>query len=368
LVLFSYSHSIVASRLDLELICFLCIVISLIWIFLSTNLIDLFCVYLIELNNVGCLQYESLCGHYISLVHLETLQVVNAFTSISKEITMIAINDNITWPYFTSPYFEYHSQLDRNLAKAYVQGIVPLVRREERKMWEQYSVENQYWTAVPDTLYSNQVYETQRRTSTIQTNFQTLQKQQQQRYRLDEDSTNMTHSAPSIIPYIHRNENYTDGASVNQTDDNDIYGPMWQNSPLDIELVNFDMLSYPPYGRGFEALRETSENIFTEAIFPSINETSRFLDPFAIVMSPIFSTFYNQNDADKFHGEDIVGLICSLMPWTSFFSDLYEFESLNGLILVLTDPQKMTFTFRIDGPKVRKIMYDLLFGNEILRC
>jgi hypothetical protein len=284
---------------------------------------------------------------------------VDAFKILSNEITMLAIADDVIWPYYTVPYFDRHSYLDQRLTRTQIQALIPLVRLNQREKWLQYTVKNQNWTTIPDKGYENvgiSAYNSSRRvqsTSSSVTNIPS-QQHQYQRYDLEQYYEGTEIPMTSIPPYMRRMSNYSHGRLVAQTDDNEIYLPIWQNTPLDLLLVNYDIYSEPASRNGFDAVRNTLDNIFSEAFFPFYTQDATIVteDPYAIIISPVFSNFFHQ-DGTAPKSEDIVAIVASIIPWQVFFSKLYTADSLNGLILILTDPAGKNFTFRVDGPTVR---------------
>jgi hypothetical protein len=298
-------------------------------------------------------QYSNVCDHYAKLVHHEAIKIMDAFTIVSNEITVLAIADDAVWPYYTVPYFDRLSYLDQRLTRTEIQGIIPMVRFNEREKWLKYSVSNQNWTTTPDNGYDN--IGSSAYNSDHHSHSSSFSSSAQEEHANDSEEFygETTTSTTSIAPYLRRLANYSRGSLIAQTDENELYLPIWQHTPVDVHWVNFDIYSEPAHRNGFDTLRKTLDNVFTEVFFPFDCEdvTRRKDDPYVVIMSPVFSRFFTQDDTSLI-SDDIVGVVSSTIPWKVIFSDLYTTDALNGLILILTDPAGVKSTFRVDGPKV----------------
>jgi hypothetical protein len=177
-----------------------------------------------------------------------------------------------------------------------------------------------------------------------------------------------------ISPTIVRRQYYSHGPLVEQNDTQDYYWPMWQHSPLNIDLVNLDMSSIEQVKSSIKRSIHEVGVIFSEALFPFLTSASNttssntttqtngndnsaaagLIEPFSIVMTPILKEFHHAaNETLEDHQKDIVAILTSLMPWRLLFTNIYRSPNpYRGLILVLVDQAKKQFTFRINGPEV----------------
>jgi hypothetical protein len=71
-----------------------------------------------------------------------SLAAVDAFV---VSIVSYAKATNQTWPFVTIPDYAVRAGKIRSLSNAVVIGTYPLVKTEDRKEWERYTAENNYW-------------------------------------------------------------------------------------------------------------------------------------------------------------------------------------------------------------------------------
>jgi len=148
--------------------------------------------------------------------------------------------------------------------------------------------------------------------------------------------------------------------------------PIWQTSPaLPLtSLVNFDILSHPGSSGGCRALltRETAvidvivnlqkvehdEDNETNAIFNFIlsmgqnrHKVSTYSgDPASSMVYPVFSDFGPNRT--------LVGVLNTNLYWSFYFADVLP-PNAKGIIAVLENSRKQSFTYQIDGPDVKYV-------------
>ena len=60
-------------------------------------------------------------------------------------MTASAQETNSTWPYVTLHDFQQRSASTRSLSGAFYSVVLPIITDDTRKVWEQYSVANNWW-------------------------------------------------------------------------------------------------------------------------------------------------------------------------------------------------------------------------------
>jgi CHASE domain len=325
-------------------------------------------------------------------------------------LTAVTLQDKKIWPFFVSPYFALHAQVSKSLTKAAIQCIYPIVPYTKRTDWELFSVTNYGW--INNTQYTTPVVLngiTDKITASDSFGNYVLQKDGHShkhddnhrhlidagkvskattqvptttlaRHLLDTTSTfrnenaynlmtnNTITTTESIPPELaakdgnnlifstitHQQSMYY-GDLIKQRDNNPYYTPVWQSSPIILDYINFDLISYEGMNQTFLQMMNTSSTILSATFFPNVQPTNSSLqtpNPHTMFFTPIFKKFYTINEEQQqatSRSNDIVGFVGSLIPWDNFFSNLFDREVVN---LVLVDPLSATFSFHIDGSSV----------------
>jgi hypothetical protein len=346
-------------------------------------------------------QYELLTIKFFNLIQNEFDTAISSYKLISNELTLVTIQDDIKWPFFISPYFALQTRGGHGLAVGVEQIICPIVQTNQRKQWEQFAINNSDWIndgqyqtstsygtiaglyfykdnellndhheIIKDRLGFIRTRKTQAtstsrsKTNTIfvPANVTVITNASATTVESIPPTTTTTINEPipatktnssSIFPTITRVHN---GTLVQQTDPNPFYAPMWQMVPLQLNLVNYDLLSTGANTSFTHMLQEQHQQqpvtVLSPTIYPTFdpaNVSSKSTQPYAAFLTPIFKTF-QYNDPT-----DIVGLLSSLVPLSHFFETVYRIQgSFHQVNLVLIDQVNTTYTYRIDGPTVRK--------------
>lgn len=109
------------------------------------------CSYLVYLftHNVEVSEFEETfydhAEQITNTVHRNAQHKLEAIASIALMIQAYALDSGSTWPNVTVPYFESHIMASQSLTDAYGVQLFPIVTKETRAGWEEYSVMNQNW-------------------------------------------------------------------------------------------------------------------------------------------------------------------------------------------------------------------------------
>jgi hypothetical protein len=292
------------------------------------------------------IQFNAIASQFINLVLDESKEVGTSLSVVSKEITSLAIEDDLTWPFHTIPFFDHFSHFSHAITVMEGQAFVPLITLQQRKEWEAYSAKNQIWM---DELLS------------LSDHYHPGNSDFSEEIHSENESTYSTQ--------IQRHENYTHGALIRQEDLHTfdltgavdtptfMYAPIWQHLPFTSSLVNFDMFTVPEFKQAYEALWNNNiPAVFSSAIFPSITSygTTGDTGPLTQILQGVYSKFIPQKNNTIVDQTNLVAIFSSTLSWMDFFSGilLSETESSLGLILVLVDPDGRNFTYRFDGTVV----------------
>jgi Adenylate and Guanylate cyclase catalytic domain len=390
---------------------------------------------------------------------------IATYRLLSKELTLVSLQDNVTWPYFVAPYFGLQAQSSRSISAGYIHAICPIIYgssddiHQRKKQWEVFSnnltasswiFEDQYQPVKTlgqgAGFYSHGHTDVQRRMlqttssgggvffpisnpNTTTTTNETFANEYSRTPTIPSttnsngtsssaDTANTTTNTTttttsttnesssflfavkdgnsSIFSTITRFTNEKDGGDrdkhvnlIQQNDLNPYYAPVWQTSPVLLNLINHDILSISEINASFTEVinnfdkHNSMHTIISSVLYPysdPANESSIINIPHAAFLSPILRHFHEEDDGDNenhdgddenqdgddehhdgddehhdhSHKDDIVGLLVSIIPLDSFFSNLYRSETTHATVtLVLIDPSNTMYTYSVDGSNVQ---------------
>ena len=124
-----------------------------------------------------------------------------SMTDLAAEITASAKKEKSEWPFATMPMFEVNAHHARQLSGVEALALCPLVHRDNRVEWEDYSYNNQWWIEESRSL------------------------------ELGEDTKDRIYEEGSILPFIYRLEGITgiERSDVSSDMQNAIPTPVDQN-------------------------------------------------------------------------------------------------------------------------------------------
>jgi hypothetical protein len=144
--------------------------------------------------------------------------------SMSSSSTSSSSSSSTSWPFAVLPDFEVRAASTRNWASAGFLAFLPTVSQDQRKEWEQFS-----------TLDSS--------TEWITTGLKYDKKMEIRSTTTEAFSTTTSSRSSGTAASIYKMD---PSGEVEMVEDGPgPYYPIWQHSPIQTELVNFNMLSHP---------------------------------------------------------------------------------------------------------------------------
>ena len=89
--------------------------------------------------------FENYATNILDTVQVYAQNKLEAVRVIALQIQIHAAMQNLTWPNVTVPYFEEQVMATQSLTDAYGVLLFPIVTRDTRLGWEEYSVEHRHW-------------------------------------------------------------------------------------------------------------------------------------------------------------------------------------------------------------------------------
>lgn len=244
----------------------------------------------------------------IKVSQINTENIHNAYKSVAATMTSLAIGANATWPFVTIPLFPSITEHVLVKLKAAYVSVQPLVTESDRKKWEEYSVDNQWWLNESLAL----------------------------------QGSNLT--SPKIHPYITKFE--LDGSVAREDNSPDpYYAPVWQVAPASASshlFTNYNSFQVPDFNYLYQAVREVEAAVISKVQdLSSFTETNRRSWPTSTLAEPVFDTA----------GQDrkLVALITSLIPWHIYFENILA-EGLQPIVAVVENACGQVWSYRIEGP------------------
>jgi CHASE domain len=260
-------------------------------------------------------------------VHFQSSNIYKTVAAFGTTIMSYAIEKNATWPFVQIPHYEHRGEDNDAISKALMIGISPLVTRENKEAYLNYTYNHQGWIQeglnVQCFTQDTECLAPERNISTYMT-------------RLSDGVTGAT---------IPQNEA---GADVGPGQ----YAPMWQYAPIaaDPSMVGFDTLSHPTFYRVYYGMWETQKPVMSEVVDLEFlyrgaieEETNR---PKSFLLHPLYPYFEDKNTS--FQRDDIVGFIMAILPWDVYFANILP-TGVSNIHLILHDTCDNDHTFELRG-------------------
>jgi hypothetical protein len=242
-------------------------------------------------------------------------------TQLANTLTSFAVVKNVTFPYFTLDHFEVIGGYVDGMGGIMGAAFAPLVRAEERKQWEEYSVNNQGWVQVSKHLKEVDQFHQDALHGTIQDH------EHDRRLRAElEEST--------ISPVLYRWDN---GTKVELAESvGHVHAPVWQVSPPYAGTVNVDLLQDPFISRLYNQMRSMDRSVLSSPT--PITDLFGFLfdpeeaalkpHPYAFILQPVFDSFETN--------KTLVGILIAVTSYENLLDKLMA-DGTSGIICVIHD-------------------------------
>ncbi|CAB9513943.1 Receptor-type guanylate cyclase gcy [Seminavis robusta] len=321
-------------------------------------------------------EFESHATKVFQSFHGAVYRKLGVLDTFSTSITLFALENNLTFPFVTLPFYELRGQATRALAEGIRLDYMPLVTDALRPVWEEYAQQNQGWldAAVKQDAEL-------RRRQDERFGIETVEVEPEGNTAAPEPvaATNVNSSMVVVETsalFATGSNNYNDriygkfGKMVTKVEEEGAgpFLPIWQVSPATPTkgILNFNLL-HSSTGGTLRATLETHKAVLGEALaLKDPNDKSggawnaNFLktlqrgqyrhmlddlegDPSSNFVYPIFDTF----SADR----SLAGAIRTSIFWRKYFTDILPESSCGGLIAVLSNTHNQTFSYRIEGAK-----------------
>jgi class 3 adenylate cyclase len=189
------------------------------------------------------------------------------------------------WPLVTVPAF---AELSADIGESVL--LVPIVK--DREEWEAYAMENLDWV------------------------------DEQASRRLDQDDVH-----PQIFRVDEQNDIVAD-------EGNPAFSPVWQTSPVEAQLVNYNLASHPQLHSAVDKTWELEDTVLSETLVEDL-PIWNLSTPTVFTMHPFFNDFGS--------GQEMVGMITSIAPWANFLART-QFPT----TAVIENSCDQSFSFAID--------------------
>lgn len=249
---------------------------------------------------------------------------ISATTNLTKKTT---------FPYTTVPAFEISAGYVDGMGGIMVTALSPLVKGEEQKHWEEYSMENQEW--LKESEYLREVHP--HHTNAL---YGTYQDHEQDRRRLAPE--------PSLIsPEVWRWEN--EMKVPDTTSPGELLAPLWQISPASAPTVNVNLFSDGVVTETYNAMVKTRTSVMSPAVqigdlfdfaFGD-DEKDRKDHPHMYLMEPVFSGVSHDDT-------EIVALLIAMSSFGNLLDRILP-EGANGILAVIKDSCGNIASYEING-------------------
>jgi hypothetical protein len=262
--------------------------------------------------------------------------------SAALAVSGAAIAANATFPYVTVPTFEILGQTTRAQSGIEFLLFTPLVDDTTRSHWEQYSDNNQWWIEESRNLAlasgEGTVFSSDYSTEPIKP------------YLFEYDLENFEIEPTTKPPYF----------------------PIWQMSPPPFDpahIINFNRASKPFFESHLSSVLGSGEGTMSPVFNAKVlsnwaikehdhddyhakfvkssegTDMTAFDRPHCGFMQPVYRDLYDPTSG-------IVATMQAGVPWDSYMSNLLP-EGVSGINIVLSNTCDQSFTYSLDGNKVK---------------
>lgn len=262
-------------------------------------------------------------------------------TQLANTITSATLMTNVSYPNVTLDQFEIIGGFVDGMGGIMSASIAPLVKAEELKKWEEYSVNNQGWIQVSKHLKEVELFHQDALHGTIQ----------------DHEHDRRLQAEPepeSISPVLYRWENGTKVEVVSYP--GQVHAPIWQVSPPDAGTVNVDLLQDEFIADLFEDVKVMNRSVLSRAtpitdmfgfLFDPEEEYLK-LNPFAFILQPVFDSF----EANK----SMVALLIAVTSYENLLDKLLP-DGSSGIICVIRDGCGTNISYILEGREANFLGY-----------
>ena len=243
-------------------------------------------------------EFAALATKVIDSFEFNVARKLGAIDSLDISVTSYAVGTKSSFPFVTMPDFDLRAANTLALADTFGVFLVPVVQKEKRAQWEQYSVTNHIWI---ETSLNRKSFDGVAQDRHLQS------------------SSSMVDVASSIYRYD------GDGHAVRE-ETQESYFPVWQNSPVVPDIVNFNLVSVDSFRDGILAMVDSEEAVLGKVAEFSSSESviQEYFDELLASQGtqhrggPVSNLFYPV--FDRFGtNHTLVSLFSTVILWHTFF-------------------------------------------------
>jgi hypothetical protein len=288
-------------------------------------------------------------------------QLLDAF---STQVTASALATRQTWPFVTIENFEAIGTAARSIVDSYYMALYPLVTKEQRPTWNEYTANNTYW--LPESYtYQRDFFDLHNRTvgskapalDRRRLRLDGLQHGRGLQVEVESEPVEAEFDGPENITtdfYRYPREGEEDFTFVVDQSEGP-YLPIWQVTPsrdkanIDINYNMYDSAYAASYAAAFESLFESEHAIFGpvwnadgDGLILEDDDYDYRTEPAAALFYPVFDTILGGLNRT---------LVASLemdVEFGALFASVLPSNS-NRLVCVIQNTCGQTFSFDIFG-------------------
>eukprot|EP00934_Nitzschia_sp_Nitz4_P000009 Nitzschia sp. Nitz4//scaffold115_size69933//4295//7888//NITZ4_005995-RA/size69933-processed-gene-0.50-mRNA-1//1//CDS//3329533478//9//frame0 len=262
------------------------------------------------------LHASDVTSQIVTVYQLNTEKIVRVCENFAEVITSHATNTGVSgasWPYITVPSFEALAKKTRESIGAKVLAVAHRVEKDDQEEWEKFTANN-------GAKWIEEGY----------------------------DYLGVHGGRPTVHTSIFAN--IETHARINKTARGyDYFTPIWQYSPIVdtlVEFTNLDVLSFSPWERVYNYMKKENTAVLSTVATLKAPSNNTQDWPESIIMVPVYRESSLEPSIDH-----LVATVSVSIPWHIYFGNLLS-ESIEPLVLVISNDCGLSFSYQIDGPNV----------------
>ena len=260
----------------------------------------------------------------------------------------LSANGEFNWPFVLVNDFEIRAASTRLLAKASVVALIPIVIESDRVGWHTFA------SSFVNGWVQAGLAEQERNINYVELDY----RQNERNDRRDLQGSSATsvpvdYSPDGIATSIFRWEGQEAVIDVGRED----YFPMWQSTPVQKQLVNFNLLSHHVFGNEARLAADNAEIVLGNIMLVASNSSSAneaVVDPFETtrrsdgepvsqILVPVAQTLKSGNGDPS-----IAALLQASIHWTEILEGGELPSSATGIVCVVANDCDQAFYYRLE--------------------
>ncbi|CAB9498276.1 Receptor-type guanylate cyclase gcy [Seminavis robusta] len=279
-------------------------------------------------------EFANLADEIMDISQQNVKKVFGTLEGLSVAATSHALHNNESFPFVTIPNYPVKGATARASSQALIIAYLPLVSEENRRDWEQYSVDNQDW--IQDS-YPKDVQ--------VQPILQQIHAYGPKEPKPPQENRSRRRHLSSASCSDEGRRMLKE--RITEPEGSGPYAPVWQMTPTppanDTATLNYNLFDKPVYEKGVNFIAYSRKPVFLDVC----NQAAWFGGHYSnkdvlqtAVVQPVFESF--EEDAP------IVGTFVAIIPWKTFFDNIVHARA-PEVRVVLSNTCNEVFTFSIQG-------------------